>query len=61
MSIVDFGVATSMSEAALYEMPFEHVRTHVRPERVLNERAAYAEKWWCTSNPARECARPFLG
>ncbi len=61
MSIVDFGVSTSMSEAALYEMPFEHVRTHVRPERVLNERAAYAEKWWLHVEPRSGMRKALFG
>ena len=34
------------AEAALYEAPFEYVRRIVRPERVDNRRAAYAERWW---------------
>jgi hypothetical protein len=46
MWIIDFGVDMSEAEAALYEAPFEYVREHVRPERVGNKRAAYAERWW---------------
>jgi hypothetical protein len=36
----------SLSEAAGYEMPFEHIRLNVYPIRSQNRRAAYAEKWW---------------
>jgi type II restriction/modification system DNA methylase subunit YeeA len=42
---IDFEVMP-LSEAAKYEMPFEHVKKHVYPERKDNRRAAYAEKWW---------------
>ena len=33
MWIIDFGVGTPEEEAALYEMPFEHIREHVKPVR----------------------------
>ena len=46
MWIIDFGVDMPESEAALYETPFEYVREHVRPERIGNKRASYAERWW---------------
>jgi hypothetical protein len=46
MWIIDFGVDMAEAEAALYEAPFEYVRQHVRPERLTNARAAYAERWW---------------
>ncbi len=61
MSIVDFGVSTSMSEAALYEMPFEHVRTHVRPDRIQNKRAAYAERWWIHVEPRSGMRQALAG
>jgi len=31
--IIDFGVDTTEAAAALYEQPFEYVRSHVYPER----------------------------
>jgi type II restriction/modification system DNA methylase subunit YeeA len=46
MWIIDFGIDMAETEAALYEAPFEYVREHVRPERIGNKRAAYAERWW---------------
>ena len=49
--IIDFGVDMSMVQAALYEAPFEHVRTVVRPERIKNRRSAYAEEWWLHVEP----------
>jgi type II restriction/modification system DNA methylase subunit YeeA len=45
MWIVDFG-DMSEGEAALYEAPFEHVRRHVLPSRLLQRRAKRAERWW---------------
>jgi hypothetical protein len=46
MWIIDFGIDMAETEAALYEAPFEYVREHVRPERINNKRAAYADRWW---------------
>jgi hypothetical protein len=46
MWIIDFGIDMTEREAALYEAPFEYVREHVRPERIGNNRATYAERWW---------------
>ena len=51
MWIVDFGVDMSEREAALYEAPFEYVRTNVRPTRLANRRPAYAERWWLHVEP----------
>jgi type II restriction/modification system DNA methylase subunit YeeA len=45
MWIVDFG-DMSEGEAALYEAPFEHVRRHVLPSRLLQRRAKRAKRWW---------------
>jgi len=36
----------SESQAALFEQPFRHVLTFVRPERVNNRRTWRAEQWW---------------
>ena len=46
MWIVDFGIAMSEQDAALYEAPFEYVREHVKPMRAANNRASYRERWW---------------
>jgi hypothetical protein len=51
MWIIDFGVDMPIEQAALYEMPFEYVREHVRTVRVGNKRAAYAERWWLHAEP----------
>ncbi len=46
MWIVDFGTDMAEGEAALYEVPFEYVREHVKPARETNHRAAYRDRWW---------------
>jgi len=43
---IDFGPFIPLTEAMLYEKPFEYIREHVYPERAKNNRAAYREKWW---------------
>jgi type II restriction/modification system DNA methylase subunit YeeA len=42
---VDFGLR-SYPDAVLYQKPFAHIEAIVKPIRVNNRRAAYAEKWW---------------
>ena len=42
---IDFALM-EISEASLYEMPFEYVKRVVFPIRSQNRRAAYAQKWW---------------
>jgi type II restriction/modification system DNA methylase subunit YeeA len=44
--IIDFGVNMSERDAALFEIPFEHVMQHVHPERQKNNREAYRNNWW---------------
>ncbi len=46
MFIIDFGMGRSEADCAKYEMPFAHVREHVKPERIKNKRALYAKFWW---------------
>ena len=43
--LVDF-VDMPESQAALYELPFEYVRTHVKPKRESNNRKHRRENWW---------------
>jgi type II restriction/modification system DNA methylase subunit YeeA len=53
--IVDFGVGTAEVEAALFEAPFEHVKTNVLPFRTTVRRKAQRERWWIHAE-----ARPGL-
>ena len=50
MWIIDFG-NMPLEQAALYEVPFEYVNTHVRPMRSNNRRALYANNWWWHMEP----------
>ena len=50
MWIIDFSDMT-IEQAALYEAPFEYVNTHVRPTRMNNRRALYANNWWWHMEP----------
>lgn len=51
MWIIDFGVAMSEEDAALYEGPYEDILRKVKPERLQNNRAAYRERWWIHMEP----------
>ena len=44
--IVDFPPGMTEAEAAQYETPFEYIREKVKPTRIENNRAAYANRWW---------------
>lgn len=46
MFVIDFGTDMTEAAAALYELPFEYVRHHVKPVRLENNRATYATNWW---------------
>ena len=51
MFVIDFGVNTTEAEAALYQLPFEHLREWVYPERQKNNRQSYRAKWWIHGEP----------
>jgi len=59
--IVDFGADMSLSEAALYEGPFEHIREHVLPIRADNNRPAYRDRWWLHPEPRPALRRALHG
>jgi type II restriction/modification system DNA methylase subunit YeeA len=44
--ITDTGVETSREQFALHQLPFEHVRRHVKPQRDENKRGHRRENWW---------------
>jgi SAM-dependent methyltransferase len=44
--VIDYGTDRSMSEAALYESPFQYLIEHVKPFREKNNRKTRAEHWW---------------
>jgi len=51
MFIIDFGVEMTAREAALYEVPFQYVLEHVKPQRDKNRRDSYRKRWWIHVEP----------
>jgi type II restriction/modification system DNA methylase subunit YeeA len=49
--IIDFG-NMDLSEASMYDAPFEYAKKHVFPERQKNNRARRREYWWQHSEVA---------
>ncbi|MCY3543511.1 MAG: class I SAM-dependent DNA methyltransferase, partial [Chloroflexi bacterium] len=58
MYTVNFGLM-SFDEACQYEMPFEHVKLHVYPERQKKSQAPFRKRWWQYATP-RPVMRSFL-
>ena len=52
MWIIDFGIDMSIDEAALYELPFEHVQREVKPERITSRNERERTNWWIHRRPA---------
>ena len=50
--IIDFGVDLPREDACHYEMPFEHVDHHVRPDREKSR--STISSWWLHERPRRE-------
>ena len=44
--VIDFGTTSSVTEAALYELPFEYIKHHVLPARSVNRRETRKARWW---------------
>lgn len=44
--VVDFGTDMSDSDAAMFEVPYQHLLEHVAPVRALIRRQGQREKWW---------------
>ncbi len=59
MGIIDFGMGMSEAEAALYEAPFEHVLTHVRPSRVASR--SIVQVWWQHERPRPDMRAAISG
>ena len=50
--IIDTGTNMSEAEFCLYEVPYAHARTYVKPERDKNKRAVRRERWWLHAETA---------
>lgn len=59
--IIDLGADMPESKAALFELPFQHVVTHVKPLRSENARQAYRERWWLQAEARRGMRQAFAG
>lgn len=44
--VVDFGNELPLADAQLYEMPFDYVERHVKPERASVRRENHRINWW---------------
>ncbi|MEQ1555494.1 MAG: DNA methyltransferase, partial [Gallionella sp.] len=53
--IIDFGVAMSEQDAAIFELPFQYAEKHIKPVRTGKRHTRASELWWI-----HECARPGL-
>lgn len=60
MFIIDFGTDMTEADAALYEMPFEYVKHHVKPVRTDNKRETYAKRWWIHGEARGDLRRAIL-
>ena len=58
---VDFGVAMSEYDAALYELPFEFLRAGVKPERERSSNRRVREMWWLYQLPGIELRKALDG
>jgi type II restriction/modification system DNA methylase subunit YeeA len=59
MWTIDFGSNMPQEQAALYEAPFEYVRTNVKPHRDNVREKNYREKWWLFARPRPDMRRAF--
>jgi len=49
--IIDCGVSMRRETFSLYQAPYVHVETNVKPEREKNNRESYREFWWLHAEP----------
>ena len=61
MWIIDFGTEMSEADAALYEVPFEHIRSVVKPQRDNHRDARLRRNWWLHGRPRVEMRRALGG
>ncbi|MEX2546630.1 MAG: DNA methyltransferase [Chloroflexota bacterium] len=59
--IIDFGPALSVSEAALYEAPFNYIEERVKPKRVAEGSRTTRSEWWLHERPRTEWRRASGG
>ena len=59
--VVDFGAELTEQEAALYEGPFEHILTKVKPVRMASSLPLHREFWWRHHRTRPELRRALAG
>ena len=59
--IIDFGTDMPEADAALYEAPFEYVRSIVKPERDIHRETNLRSHWWLHGRPRIEMRRALAG
>ena len=57
MWIIDFGTDRAEEDAALYEVPYEHIKANVKPQRIKNKMQWRAANWWLHGYLATEMRR----
>jgi hypothetical protein len=58
--IIDFN-SMSIDQAAMYELPFEYVRKHVKPLRDVNRDNFLKTKWWLHGRARPEMRSALIG
>jgi hypothetical protein len=58
---VDFGAEMEAPAAALFEVPYAHIESAVKPTREGNREAARAARWWRHGRPRPELRRVGAG
>ena len=61
MWIIDFGTDMSEEDAALYQAPFEYVKTNVKPGRDNHRDSRAKENWWLHGRPRAEMRGALTG
>ena len=61
MWIIDFGTDMPEADAALYEAPFEYLRSNVKPERDRHRDTRVRDNWWRLGVPRRAMRQALAG
>ena len=61
MWIIDFGVDTAEADAALYQAPFEYLRSNAKPVRDKHGDARVRSNWWRLGVPRRAMRQALTG
>ncbi|MBN2887702.1 MAG: class I SAM-dependent DNA methyltransferase [Chromatiaceae bacterium] len=49
--VIDFGISMDETDACLYEAPFEHIKSEVKPVRESVRREGHRKYWWRYGEP----------